>query len=180
MIWTAGTATPELVRALPVSEHNRDHRGQLRVNEALQLPEYAEVFCGGDCAVDYQSAAHNGHRQDYEPHEADRNKSHGQARPLPSTAQVAYQQGAGIAENLVRLAEGKPLQPVAVNLRGSLLKLGLGESAAEIYDRIEIKGKIGHLIRQGTYLELLPDISHDFKVTLEWITDGILSRFAGS
>jgi len=41
----------------------------------LQLPDYAEVFAGGDCAG-------------------------AEGQSLPPTAQVAYQQGEGIAHSL--------------------------------------------------------------------------------
>ncbi|MDJ0572885.1 MAG: FAD-dependent oxidoreductase [Pleurocapsa sp. MO_192.B19] len=60
---------------------------------------------------------------------------------------------------------------------GTLLKLGMGESVAEIYDRFEIKGKAGHLIRQATYLEMLPTPLHNFKATTQWLTEGIFQKF---
>lgn len=56
------------------------------------------------------------------------------------------------------------------------MKLGLEESVAEIFDRFEVKGKLGHLIRQGTYIELLPKPVHNFKVTTEWLTDEIFHQ----
>ncbi|MEM5838779.1 hypothetical protein AAHH59_10820, partial [Pediococcus acidilactici] len=56
------------------------------------------------------------------------------------------------------------------------LKLGLGESVANIADRFEITGRLGHLLRQGTYLELLPTPVHNFRVTTDWIADEIFQK----
>lgn len=150
-VWTAGTAVHPLLRALAVSPEHRDRRGRLVVTPTLQLPEYPEVFAGGDCTVLAQEA-------------------------LPAIAQVAYQQGFAIARNLKALAEGQPTQPAQVHLRGTLMKLGLGEAAAELFDRYEIKGRPGHLVRQARYLELLPAPAHNFKATAEWLTDALFQR----
>nr|MDJ0904199.1 NAD(P)/FAD-dependent oxidoreductase [Xenococcus sp. MO_188.B8] len=91
-------------------------------------------------------------------------------------AQVAYQQGKAIAHNLIAKVNGHPLKPANVRLRGSMMKLGIDESVANIFDRIEVSGEVGHLIREATYLELLPCPIHDFKVTTTWIIDEIFHR----
>ncbi|WP_017299544.1 NAD(P)/FAD-dependent oxidoreductase [Nodosilinea nodulosa] len=151
-IWTAGTGVHPLIKGLDIPDEHRDKHGRLLVQPELQLPDYPEVFAGGDCAgVDGQS--------------------------LPPTAQVAYQQGEGIAHNLHALATDQPLRPVEVNLRGSLLKLGIHDSAANLFNRFEVNGNVGHLIRQGTYLELLPTPIHDIKATAEWLTDEVFNRY---
>lgn len=152
IIWTTGTATHPLIQALPISQENRDKQGRLKVTPTLQLPEFPEVFAGGDCTVDTSN-------------------------PLPATAQVAYQQAAMIARNLKAISEGKSLSPASVHLRGTMMKLGLDESVAEIFDRFEVKGKAGHLIRQGVYLEMLPTPVRNFKATTEWLTDEIFQKF---
>jgi NADH dehydrogenase FAD-containing subunit len=56
----------------------------------MQLPQFPEVFVGGDCAALEQ--------------------------PLPDTAQVAYQQGAMIAQNIQAIADGHLPKPVTVTL----------------------------------------------------------------
>ena len=151
IIWTTGTNTHPLIKDLPIPDEHRDKHGRLQVTSTLQLPDFPEVFAGGDCAGVQGSS-------------------------LPPTAQVAYQQGAAIAQNLKALALGYELQPADVNLRGTLLKLGIDNSVANIFDRFEVTGDIGHLIRQGTYLELLPTPVHDFKVTTEWLKDEIFHQ----
>jgi NADH dehydrogenase FAD-containing subunit len=150
VIWTAGTGLNPLIQNLPIAPDMRDRTGRLRVASTMQLPEFPEVFVGGDCAA--------------------------LEHPLPATAQVAYQQGAMIAYNLRAIAQGHPPKPVKVVLRGTLMKLGLGEGVANLFDRIPITGHTGHLIRQGTYLELLPVSVYTFKATVAWLTDELFQR----
>ena len=69
---------------------------------------------------------------------------------------------------MLAFAKGQELSVVDVNLRGTLLKLGLDESVANLFDRYQIKGKPGHLIRESTYLTLLPNPIHNFKATTSW------------
>jgi len=152
VVWTAGTKTNPVIKELPVPEEHWDKHARLHVTPTLQLLDFPEVFAGGDCAANVED-------------------------PQPPTAQVAYQQGAAIARNLQAIAEGNEPSPAEVKLRGSLVKLGLGESAANILNRFEVKGKPGHLIRQATYLELLPTPVHNFKATGEWLVDEIFHRY---
>jgi NADH:ubiquinone reductase (non-electrogenic) len=151
IVWTGGTEPHPLLQTLPIAPENRNKRGQLNVLPTLQLPDFPEVFVGGDC-------------------------SSVNAEPQPATAQVAYQQGKAIAYNLKASSEGRSLMSAQVNLRGTLMKLGIGEGVANIFDRFELKGELGHLIRQGTYLELLPTPIYNAKTTAEWFTDGVLQR----
>jgi NADH dehydrogenase FAD-containing subunit len=72
---------------------------------------FPEVFAAGDCAVI-------------------------QSHPLPQTAQIAYQQGASIADNIMALSNGKPIQPIRAKLRGTLMKPGIHKSVANLFDKI--------------------------------------------
>lgn len=153
-IWTSGTADHPLVKVLPIPDEHRDSHHRPFVTPTLQLLDFPEVFAGGDCvAVKDQS--------------------------LPPTAQVAYQQGAAIAYNLRALALGYELKPAHVTIRGTLLKLGLKNGVANLFNEFEITGEIGHLIRQGTYLELLPTPVHNFKATQEWLKQEAFQRHLG-
>ncbi len=151
VIWTGGTEPHPLLKELAISPEHRDNRGRLKVKPSLQLPDFPEVFAGGDCAVVIES-------------------------PQPATAQVAYQQGKAIADNLRAIAQGNQPQPAHVSMRGTLMKLGVGEGIANIFNRITLTGELGHLIRQATYLELLPTPAHNLKITTEWLTDEIFQR----
>ncbi|MFP4298950.1 MAG: NAD(P)/FAD-dependent oxidoreductase [Spirulinaceae cyanobacterium] len=154
-LWTAGVCCHPLIRQLPIPQTNRDRHGRVMVKPTLQLPDFPEVFAGGDCAAEQECI-------------------------LPPLAQVAYQEGATIAHNINNLCDGKELTPADVNLRGSMLKLGLKDSAANLFDRFQVTGKPGHLIRQAMYLELLPTPIHNFKVTAEWMIDEIFQRYGSS
>jgi demethylphylloquinone reductase len=145
MIWTTGTAINPLIDTLSIPEASRDNQGRLKLTNTLQLLDFSEVFAGGDCTV--------------------------MEEPLPATAQVAYQQGAAIAHNLQALSENHPLIPVEIGLRGTLMKLGLDESVADLYDRYQVKGHLGHLLRQAAYVDLLPTPARNFKGTVEWLSD---------
>ncbi|MHC5756145.1 MAG: NAD(P)/FAD-dependent oxidoreductase, partial [Nostoc sp.] len=46
-------------------------------------------------------------------------------------------------------------------------------SAANLFNVFEVTGEPGHLIRQGTYLTLLPTPIHDLKATTEWVDEEI-------
>ena len=150
-IWTAGTATHPLIKDLPIPQEHRDHNGGLLVNPNMQLLDFPEVFAGGDCATSQNSS-------------------------LPHTAQVAYQQGASIARNLKALALGEELKHNKVNLRGTLLKLGINDAAANLLNIFDVAGKPAHLIRQATYLTLLPTAIHDFKASAEWFDENIFHQ----
>jgi NADH dehydrogenase len=151
IVWTAGTSPNPLLTELPIPAQRRDKRGRLVVKPTLQLLDFPEVFAAGDCATTLEA-------------------------PQPPTAQVAYQQGRAIAQNLKLQAAGKPLMPMQIHLRGTLMKLGLNEGVANIFNKVQIKGQPGHLLRQATYLELLPTPAHNAGITAEWLTDELFQR----
>ena len=151
IVWTAGTAVHPLVKNLPIPEADRDSHGRPFVTPMLNLLNYPEVFAGGDCVTTQQA-------------------------PEPALAQVAYQQAKTIAQNLIALSKGEPLKTSRVSLRGTLLKLGMEEGAADVFNRQKVMGKLGYAIRQLTYLEMLPLPAHNLKVTAEWLGDGIFQR----
>lgn len=151
-IWTAGTANNPLIESLTqIKPENKDRHGLPLVTSTLQLPDFPEVFAAGDCAVV---------------------KEH----PYPPIAQIAYQQGAGIADNIIALSQDQQPHPVHATMRGTLMKLGIHNGVAYLFDQMEVKGKPADLIRNGIYLELLPTPIHNFKATTEWITDEIFHR----
>jgi NADH dehydrogenase len=147
-IWTAGTSIHPLIQELPISKEHRDRHHRPLVTPTMQLLDFPEVFAGGDCAAVQDNS-------------------------LPPTAQVAYQQGANIAQNLKALALGEEPKQKTVNIRGTLLKLGLNDAAANLFNVFEVAGEPAHLIRQGTYLTLLPTPIHDFKATTEWLDEEV-------
>jgi len=153
-IWTAGTAVNPLIQAISeqIPLEHRDRHGQPLVSQSLQLLDYPDVFAAGDC-VSVQD------------------------NPKPALAQIAYQQGAAIAHNLIAFQNHQPLITPDPQLRGTLMKLGLGNSVANLFDKVQIDGKIGDLLRNATYLELLPTPLHNFKATTQWLEEETIHRF---
>ncbi|MEM0981977.1 MAG: FAD-dependent oxidoreductase, partial [Cyanobacteria bacterium P01_H01_bin.58] len=154
IIWTAGSATHPLIKSLPIPEEHRDSRDRPYVTSALQIIGLPNVFAGGDCAIDARD-------------------------PQPATAQVAYQQGRAISRSIQALIEEREPEPVDIHIRGTLMKLGMGESVVEVLNKVKIEGRVGHLIRQATYLSLLPTPARNLKLSAEWITDEIFEQFLG-
>ena len=113
---------------------------------------FPDVFAAGDCAVV---------------------KDHSQ----PALAQVAYQQGTAIARSLLAMAKGSQPQPAEVMLRGTLMKMGVGDRAGRSVRSHDHRSSTGGLIRTGTYLELLPTPLRDFKATFQWIDEEIFNRY---
>ena len=150
ILWMTGNRVNPVIADLPLPDTHKDQTGRLRVLPTLQVPGYPNVFAGGDCTL--------------------------LDAPQPATAQVAYQQGAAIASNLNAVAHHQPPQPAQVSLRGTLIKLGQAEGAASLFDRITIPGRSGHLIRQGTYLSLLPNPVHNAHGMVSWLFDELLQR----
>ncbi len=158
IVWTCGTQIHPLVQQLPIPPERRTRRGQLLTTATLQLLDYPDVFAAGDCA-------------DFVPTEP-------AAAPLPPTAQVAYQEGSAIAHAIKALGQGREPAPAKVTLRGTLMKLGYGIGVANLFNRYEISGRLGHLIRQLTYLELLPIPGRNLKETGDWLKETIFLRHA--
>ncbi|MBV6627825.1 MAG: NAD(P)/FAD-dependent oxidoreductase [Rivularia sp. (in: Bacteria)] len=150
IVWTTGTTTHPLIESLPISSEKRTEKGRLQVLPTLQLPQFPNVFAGGDCATPIGNSQ-------------------------PPLAQVAYQQGAIIADNLKALSTGNSLCDSNVNIRGTLMKFGIGEAGANLFDSAIVTGEPAHLIRQSRYLTTLPTPVHNFKAVTEWITEEIFS-----
>ena len=151
IIWTTGTTIHPLIESLLISSEKQDKKGRLQVLPTLQLPEYPYVFAAGDCATPMQNSQ-------------------------PPLAQVAYQQGATIANNLKALSMENSTSDSNVSIRGTLMKLGIGEAGANLFNSAIITGKPAHLIRQSRYLTTLPTPVRDFKAVTEWLTDEIFSN----
>ena len=153
-IWTAGTALHPLIDQLSSqipSEHVDSH-GNPEVTESLQLIDFPEVFAAGDCVTV-------------------------RGKPQPALAQVAYQQGTTIAHNLLSRSKGTSTRPANISLRGTLVKTGVGEGLADLYNKMIVDGTTGGLIRTAAYLELLPTPLRNFKATLRWLDDEIFRLY---
>jgi len=106
VLWAAGIAASPLVRSLGVP---LDRAGRVAAEPTLAVPGHANVFVVGDvCAL----------QQD--------------GRLLPGVAQVAKQEGAHAASNVVRAIRGEALRPFRYRDYGTMAVIGRGAAVADI------------------------------------------------
>lgn len=144
VIWTAGLAfRPPAITPEPP----RDGRGRLHCEPTLQLRGRPNVFVIGDLAG-----------------------ADGADAPLPSSAQVAFQQAPLLAANLLHSLAGEPLQPFQWNDLGEMLSLGRGE-ASLCGVGLTLAGRAAFRLRQLAYLSRMPGLSHTLRVAAGWLAD---------
>ncbi|MFM7314650.1 MAG: NAD(P)/FAD-dependent oxidoreductase [Cyanobium sp.] len=144
VIWTAGLGfRPPTIHPSPPL----DGRGRLRCENSLQLRGQPDLFVVGDLACI----------------EAD-------GSPLPSTAQVAFQQAPVLAANLLRARAGDRLQPFQWTDLGEMLSLGRGE-ASLCGGGITLAGRTAFRLRQLAYLSRMPGLGHTLRVAVGWLAD---------
>ncbi|QYA48813.1 NAD(P)/FAD-dependent oxidoreductase [Nosocomiicoccus ampullae] len=116
-IWTAG------VRGSSLMEENFDgvKRGRIIVNEDLTIDGYDNIYAIGDV-----SAVMNGTGSD--------------ARPYPTTAQIAMQLGEHTADTIASKLRGKKVNPFVYDDKGTVCSLGSKDGIGVVYGK-EIKGK---------------------------------------
>jgi NADH dehydrogenase len=142
VIWTAG------LRFLPPAitpEPERDGAGRLLCENDLRLRGQREVFVVGDLAAL-------------------------EATPLPTTAQVAFQQAPVVATNLLRSLAGEALEPFAWKDLGEMLSLGRGEACLTGMG-MTLAGKAAYQVRRLAYLTRLPGRSFQLRVAAGWLAD---------
>ena len=107
VVWAAGVQASPLGRSLGVE---LDRAGRVLVNPDLSVPGHPEIFVIGDMA----------------------SLEDARGRPLPGVAQVAMQQGAWAAANILRAIEGKPGRPFRYRDLGNMATIGRNSAVADI------------------------------------------------
>jgi NADH dehydrogenase len=106
VLWAAGVAASPIAASLGVP---LDRAGRVRAEPTLIVPGHPNIFVVGDiCALEQDG------------------------RPLPGVAQVAMQQGAHAASNIVRAIRGEPLQPFRYRDYGNAATIGRGAAVVDI------------------------------------------------
>jgi NADH dehydrogenase len=106
VLWAAGVAASPVAASLGVP---LDGVGRVRAEPTLAVPGLANVFVAGDiCAL-----AQDG-------------------RPLPGVAQVAMQEGAHAARNVLHAIKGERLVPFRYHDYGTMAVIGRGSAVADI------------------------------------------------
>jgi NADH:quinone reductase (non-electrogenic) len=106
ILWAAGVAASPVAKSLGVP---LDRAGRVAVEPALNLAAHPEVFVAGDLCAFVQDG-----------------------KPLPGVAQVAKQEGAHAAKNVLRAIRGEPLQPFRYVNFGNVATIGRGSAVVDI------------------------------------------------
>ncbi|EKV00777.1 NADH dehydrogenase, FAD-containing subunit [Leptolyngbya sp. PCC 7375] len=132
-LWATGTEPVEWLGP-PVRTNDQ---GQVWVRSTLQLEDYFNVFVVGDVAA--------------------------QPKPIPNTAQAAYQAAAAVASNLAYMTRQRQPKSFRYLHLGDMLALGKGTAGVWSFG-ISLGGKLGGIIRRAVYIHRLPTNRHRLKV----------------
>jgi NADH dehydrogenase len=148
--WCAGVAASPLLAktGLPL-----DRAGRVAVAPDCRVPGHANVFVLGDAAT---FPGKDG-------------------RPLPPLGQVAFQQGAHTAKNLVHLLRGEPTQPFDYFDFGQLVSVGHQFAAVRLVG-VRLSGFVAWFVWRTLYLSKLVGFGNKLRVVLDWTLDLFVER----
>lgn len=115
VVWAAGVRGSQLME----KSFEGVKRGRIVTKQDLTIEGYDDIFVIGDCSA-------------FIPE--------GEARPLPTTAQIAMQQGEHVAKNIQHILKGEPTENFTYVDRGTVASLGKHDGVGLVYGR-EITGK---------------------------------------
>jgi len=142
VMWVAGMRAPPLAEAVLTA---KDSAGRLMVSRTLNLPGHPEVYAVGDMA-------HVGGSE---------------TQPHPMLAPVAIQQGALVAENILRRLAGKPQKRFVYKDRGTMVTIGRNAAVAHIFG-LRLSGFIAWLIWLTVHLVWLIGFRNRMLVLVNW------------
>jgi NADH dehydrogenase len=141
VLWAAGVEASPIAKALDAP---LDRAGRVRAEPTLAVPGHPEIFVAGDiCALS----------QDGEQ--------------LPGVAQVAKQEGAHAAGNVLRAVRGEPLAPFRYRSYGNMATIGRGSAIADI-GPIKASGFLAWLIWLFIHIFWLIGFRNRIAVLSEW------------
>jgi NADH:ubiquinone reductase (H+-translocating) len=141
VLWAAGVAASPLARSLGVP---LDRVGRVTPAPTLALAEHRNIFIAGDLCAFTQ-----------------------EGKPLPGVAQVAIQQGAHAARNILRAIRGEPLQPFRYHDYGTLATIGRGSAVGDVFG-VKIRGLFGWLFWIFVHIFTLIGFRNRIVVMTEW------------
>ena len=145
VVWAGGVKVNPLVGKLNLE---KDEKGLLAVGNTLQVRGHENVFALGDIA--HCSNADEG---------------------MGGTAQLAYQEGRLVAENVRALIAGQSLKTKRFEELGEAMSLGTEDAAIEIGGHV-VSGALGRKARFALYAARLPTWRQRFRVAPRWILGG--------
>ncbi|CAD7360333.1 MULTISPECIES: NAD(P)/FAD-dependent oxidoreductase [Staphylococcus] len=115
VVWAAGVRGSHLME----KSFEGVKRGRIVTKQDLTIEGYDDIFVIGDVSA-------------FIPE--------GEERPLPTTAQLAMQQGEKTATNVAKILKGESTEPFVYNDRGTVCSLGHRDGVGVVFGR-EITGK---------------------------------------
>jgi NADH dehydrogenase len=141
VLWAAGVEASPIAKSLGVP---LDRAGRVVAEPTLAVPGHPEIFVAGDiCALEQGGA------------------------PLPGVAQVAKQEGAHAARNIVRAIRGEALEPFRYRDYGNMATIGRGSAVADI-GPIKASGLVAWLIWLFIHIFWLIGFRNRIAVLSEW------------
>ncbi len=141
ILWAAGVSASPLAASLGVP---LDRAGRIVADPTLQVPGLPGIFVAGDiCAF-----RENGNL-------------------LPGVAQVAMQQGAHAARNIVRAIRNQPLQPFRYRDYGIMATIGRGSAVGDVYG-LKISGFFAWVFWIFLHIFWLIGFRNRIAVMTEW------------
>ncbi|MFZ5892971.1 MAG: FAD-dependent oxidoreductase [Myxococcota bacterium] len=149
-VWCAGVSAPELLRQCGLALHRN---GRALVQADCRAIGHDRIFVLGDAA--------------HFPTE--------DGRGLPPLGQVAFQQGAHTAQNLLRLLAGKPTQRFRYFDFGQLVSVGHHFAAVKLLG-VRLHGFLAWFVWRTLYLAKLVGFSNKLRVVIDWTLDLFIER----
>lgn len=144
VIWTSGVSPSQIV----VTPEIERQKGRIVVGETLSIKEFPEVFVLGDLA-------------------AVADEKFGM---LPTSAQVAVEQGNFVGKNIGKLISNKPLEKFKYFHKGDLVSLGKWKAFAQIGNSfIRFAGPLAWLIWRFNYLTKMPGGWKKIRLFFDWL-----------
>jgi NADH:quinone reductase (non-electrogenic) len=141
VLWAAGVAASPLAQSLGVP---LDRIGRVTPEPTLALAAHPEIFVAGDICAFVQDGV-----------------------MLPGVAQVAMQQGAHAARNVVRAVRGQPLEAFRYRNYGIMATIGRGAAVGDIFG-VRISGLFGWIFWLFLHIFWLIGFRNRFVVMTEW------------
>ena len=143
-VWAAGItgSAPEGIHAGSFGKGNR-----LLVDSFNRVSGYENIYAIGDIALMQQDGFPNGH---------------------PQVAQVAIQQAANLAENLVRLHEGKPLKEFRYKDLGSMATIGRNLAVVDL-PFIHFQGIFAWFVWMFVHLMSIVGVKNRLMIFINWL-----------
>jgi len=142
IVWAAGVAASPVGRTLGVPT---DRAGRVIVQPDLSVPGHPDVFIAGDMA----------------------SFTHQTRKPLPGVAQVAKQQGAHAARNVLRTIAGEPTAPFRYRDPGNMATIGRAAAIAD-FGWARVSGYLGWLLWLFVHILFLIGFRNRLSVLLQW------------